>query len=104
MGEAEAPDREAARPVANVFVKAGAAVARATASGVWERHRYYTRRYWRWLTALVVVTVIGALLGGLVFTGWWSVLSSLVFGLVTFGLGLKAIERVVEIEHSGRTP
>ena len=31
-------------------------------------------------------------------TGWWSVLSSLAFGVVTFFVGLRAFVRVVETE------
>ena len=81
------------------IVKAGAAIAKATASGTWEKQRVLLGRHWGWLAALVVVTVAGALVGGLVLTGWWSVLSSLVFGAVTFMVGLRAITRIVEIER-----
>jgi hypothetical protein len=52
------------------------------------------KRDWRWIVALVVVTLVSALVSGLVVDGWWSVGVSLVGGVATSVIGVWAITQL----------
>jgi hypothetical protein len=55
-------------------------------------------RHWPWLVILLIGTIISAIVGGLVVSGWISVVVSLAFAVVLFLVGLRAIKTIRRIE------
>jgi hypothetical protein len=76
--------------------------AHATTSLSWSHIHEYLDSH-RWLLALVVVVTIGSPFLGLVLASWAGVAVSLVIGVATFFVSLRAITRVREIT-TGHAP
>ncbi len=52
-----------------------------------------------WVAVYLVATLVSAIVGGLVVSGWASVASTLVFALPLFYFGLRGFKAVRRIEH-----
>jgi hypothetical protein len=56
------------------------------------------REHWPWLIVLLVGTVVSAVVPGILVSGWIALVVSLVFALVLFVVGLRAVTSVRRIE------
>jgi len=63
-----------------------------------EIRREFYERNWPWLVLVGALTLLGALVGGLVFSGWASVAAALGFGVATFYVSLRALTKVRQID------
>ena len=67
----------------------------------WEKHRRTIERDWRWLAALVLITIVGGVVTTFLVSGVWALLVTLAAAVLTFWGGLKGLTRVHEIERGG---
>jgi len=76
-------------------------VVKVTGSLALEISREFLERHPLWVAMYIVLTVAAALVGGLLLSGWASVLASLLLAVPLFVVGLRAVTKVREREKRG---
>jgi len=87
--------------VARRFELSLSGVVKVTGSLALEISREFLERHPFWVGTYIVLIVAAALVGGLLVSGWASVLASLLFAAPLFVVGLRAVTKVREREKRG---